>query len=663
MRSPIALHWKSRFLNMFDFFRAHTRVALALLVLLIIPSFVFFGIDGYSKFTDGTNSAVAQVNGQAVSQAEWDNAHRDQVERIRRQNPGVDAKLLDSPEIKNMALDSVVRQRVMLAAAESLKLATTDDRLQRLFSGDPQFAFLRNPDGSVNKDALSAQGMSSELFAQRLRQDLTVRQVTQGIAASGFAPLSTTSSALDAMFQQREVQVQRFDTRDHLSKVNPNDADLEKYYKDPANAAQFQAPEQASIEYVLLDIEALKKGIAVPEDKLREYYESNAKRYTAPEERRASHILIKADKSAPTSERDRAKAKAEALLVQVSKTPTAFADVARKNSEDPGSAAQGGDLDFFARGAMVKPFEDSAFALKPGEMSRVVESDFGFHIIQLTAVRGGEKKAFEAVRAEIDEEVRKQLAQKKFSELASEFSNIVYEQSDSLKPPVEKFKLDLKTATGITRVAATGATGPLASAKFLEALFATDSIQKKRNTDAVEIGTNQLVSGRIVQYAPSRLLPLSEVMPKVRERVVALQASAAARKAGEARLAALKAAPDTDMGAVALTVSRAAAKDLPRAVLDAVLRATSATLPAFVGVDMGAQGYAVAKIIKILGRDPVAADATQAQAQYLQAWESAESQAYYAALKSRFKVTVKTAPPSTVLTSGAAAGSASAATN
>lgn len=626
---------------MFDFFRAHTRVALGLLVLLIIPSFVFFGIDGYSKFNDGANSTVARVNGQTVSQAEWDNAHREQVERIRRQNPGADAKLLDSPEIRNMALEGVVRQRVMLAAADSLKLATTDDRLQRLFSTDPQFAFLRNPDGSVNKDALSAQGMSSEIFAQRLRQDLTVRQVTQGIAGSGFAPLSNTSNALDAMFQQREIQVQRFDAKDQAAKVNPSDTDIEKYYKDPVNAAQFQAPEQATIEYVVLDIEALKKSISVPEDDLRKYYDSNAKRFTTLEERRASHILIKAEKTAPAAEREKAKAKAVALLAQLTTAPAAFAETARKNSDDPGSAAQGGDLDFFARGAMVKPFEDSAFALKPGEMSGVVESDFGFHIIQLTAVRGGEKKAFEAVRAEMEEEVRKQLAQKKFAELAPEFTNIVYEQSDSLKPVLDKFKLELKTAAGVTRLAAAGASGPTANAKFLEALFGNDAIQKKRNTDAVEVAPNQLVSGRIVKYEAARLLPLADVTAKVRERVIAAQASAAARAEGEARLAALKAAPQTALSGEAQTVSRASAKNLPRAVLEAALRAPTGTLPAFVGVDLSGQGYAVVKVVKVSGRDPVAADAAQAQAQYLQAWENAESQAYYAALKTRFKVTSK----------------------
>jgi peptidyl-prolyl cis-trans isomerase D len=237
--------------------------------------------------------------------------------------------------------------------------------------------------------------------------------------------------------------------------------------------------------------------------------------------------------------------------------------------------------------------------------------------------------------------VRKQLAQKKFAELAPEFTNNVYEQSDSLKPALDKFKLELKTASGVTRVAAPGATGPTANPKFLEALFGNDAVQKKRNTDSVEVAPNQLVSGRIVKYEAARLLPLADVAAKVRERVVAAQASAAARAEGEARLAAFKAAPQTAMSGEAQTVSRASVKNFPRAVLEAALRAPSASLPAFVGVDLGAQGYAVVKVVKLLGRDPVAADPTQGQAQYLQAWENAESQAYYAALKTRFKVTTK----------------------
>ena len=643
---------------MFDFFRKHTRVLQFLLVLLIFPSFVFFGIQGYSGFTGDANAAVAKVAGQSISRTEWEMAQREQIERVRRQMPNVDAKHFDTPEMKRQSLDAVIRERVMLVAADKLNLVTTDDRLQRVFAADSQFAFMRNPDGSVNKDALSAQGMSSEMFAQRLRQDLTLRQVMLGVAGTVFAPTSVTASAVDAMYQQREVQVQRFDTKASLDKVAPTDADIEKYYKDPVNTLQFQAPEQASIEYVQLDLDTIKKGISVPEEDLRKYYTENQARYTAPEERRASHILVKAEKGASEPDRAKAKAKAEALLADLKKNPASFADLARKNSEDPGSAEKGGDLDFFGRGAMVKPFEDAAFALKPDEISGVVESDFGYHIIKLAATKGGEKRRFDSVRAELEAEVKTQLAQKRFSELAVEFTNMVYEQADSLKPVVDKFKLELRTALNVKRVATPGTTGALASAKFLDALFGNDTIRNKRNTEAIEVAPSTMVSGRVVQYAAAHQLPLAEVKTRVRDRLATVQAAALARKLGEERLAALRPAPDSAMSEAALVVSRAQARELPGPVIDAVLKAPAAALPAFVGVDLGEQGYAVVKITKVLGRDPVAADTTRAQTQYAQAWGDAESQAYYAALKARFKVEIK---PNAFTAPEPAMGAASAA--
>ncbi len=624
---------------MFDFFRKHMRVLQAILVLLIFPSFVFFGIQSYSGFMADDNSTVAKVAGQKISRGEWEVAQREQIDRIRRQMPNVDSKLFETAEMRSQSLDAVVRQKVMLAAANALHLATTDERLKRLFATDPQFAQLRGPDGAISREALAGMGMSSEVFAQRLRQDLTLRQVANGISNTAIAPIAATSTALDAMFQQREVQVQRFEPRAFVDKVNPSDAEIEKFYNDPANARQFQAPEQASVEYAVLDIENLKKTIAIPEAELRKIYAESDKRFVATEERRASHILVKAEKGASADERAKAKAKADALLAEVQKNPAVFADVARKNSDDPGSAAKGGDLDFFGRGAMVKQFEDAAFALKPDEISNVVASDFGYHIIRLTGIKGGERQPFEAVRGQIESELRAQQAQKRFADTSVEFTNTVYEQSDSLKPAVDKFKLPLQTAQNVVRPPAPGASGPLANPKFLDALFANDVVRNKRNTEAIEVGPGQLASGRVLSYSPAHLLPLAEVKARVRQRLVTIQAAAMTKKLGEERLAALRAAPQ----AAALTepsqvVSRATDRGLAQPVLDAVLRAPVATLPAFVGIDLGEQGYAVARIGKVLGRDPVAADASKAQAQYGQAWTDAESQAYYAGLKTRFKV-------------------------
>jgi peptidyl-prolyl cis-trans isomerase D len=524
-----------------------------------------------------------------------------------------------------------------------MHLLTTDDRLERTFKSDPEFASLRNPDGSVNRDTLTALGMSSEAFAERLRQDLSRRQVMEPVSSSAIAPAAAASAALEAMYQQREIQVERFDAKDQLAKATPTDAEIEAYYKDPAHAAQFRAPEQAQVEYVVLDLDAVKKNISVSDEDLRKYYAENEKRFAVPEERRASHILVKADKDAPKAERDKARAKAETLLAEVRKNPQSFAEIARKNSDDEGSAAKGGDLDFFGRGQMVKPFEDAAFALKPGETSGIVESDFGFHIIHVTGARGGEKKSFESVRAQVEDEVRSQIVQKRFADAAVEFGDIVYEQPDSLKPAADKWKLQIQTAQHVTHTPQPGATGPLANPRFLDALFSNESTHDKKNTKAIDIGANQLAAGRVVQYSPAHVLPLAEVKDKVRQQLAATKASELAAKLGAERLAKLQANPDQPFPGNPVMVSRAQLRDVPRPLVDAALKAPAAKLPAFVGVPLGYLGYASFKILMTAGRDPVVADASKAMSQYAQVWAEAEAQAYYAALKSRLKVSVNDA--------------------
>jgi len=628
---------------MFDFFRRHTRALQIVLFLLVFPSFVFFGIQGYSRFMGNDQQVVARVAGQPISQAELDAALRERVDRARRQMPTLDPKLFESPDMRRAALEGIVRDHVTMAAADKMNLRATDDRLDRFFKSDPEFASLRNPDGSINRDVLTGLGMSSEAFAERLRQDLSRRQVLEPIVSSAIAPAAAASAALDAMYQQREIQVDRFDAKDQLAKAAPSDAVVEAYYKDPANAAQFEAPEEAQVEYVVLDLDAVKKGIAVSEDELRKYYSENEKRYTAPEERSASHILVKADKDAPKAEREKARAKAEALLAEVRKNPQSFAEIARKNSDDEGSAAKGGDLDWFGRGQMVKPFEDAAFALKSGETSGIVESDFGYHIIHVTGARGGEKKSFDSVRGAIENEVRNQLVQKRFSDAAVEFGDTVYEQPDSLKPAADKWKLEIHTAQHVTRAPSPAASGPLANPRFLDALFSPESTREKKNTKAIDIGANQLAAGRVVQYSPAHLLPLADVKDKVRQRLAAQRAAELAAKLGQERLAKLQANPGETFPGQPILVSRAQPRDLPRPLLDAVLKAPVAKLPAFVGVSLGEQGYAVAKILKTAGRDPVVADPAKSMAQYAQVWADAEAQAYFAALKSRFKVSVNEA--------------------
>jgi peptidyl-prolyl cis-trans isomerase D len=624
---------------MFEFIRTHSRLTLGLLLLLIIPSFVFFGFENYSSFTDGTNAAVAEVDGRKITRAEWDLAHQRNVERVRRQNPQIDAQTLDTPAARRETLDGLVRERVLLAAANQLHLAPPDARLQRLFVTDPQFAQLRNPDGTVNRELLAAQGMTSERFVQSLRQDFAVQQVVTGLSRSVLLPPSVAGSALDALLQRREVQLQRFDPAAYRAQVSPSEADLEAFHK--ANEADFRAPEQADIEYVVLDLQALARDVAVPEDDLRKYYAENASRYTAAEERRASHILVKADAAMSSADKQKAKARAEALLAEVRKAPASFAEVARKNSEDEGSKAQGGDLDWFGRGGMVKPFEDAVYAMKSGEISSVIESEFGYHVITLTGVRGGEKKPFEAVRAEIEAEVRRSLAQRRYAEAAEQFTNLVYEQADSLQPAVDKLKLLKQTAT-VQRNPLPGATGVLASPKLLQAVFGNDVVNNKRNTDAVETGPNQLAAARIVKHNPARTRPLAEVKDEVRERLIARDSARLARAEGEKRVAAVR-ADATQVLPMTMVLSRQQSQGAPRQLVDAALGADASKLPAVSGVDLGLQGYMVLRVTKVLPREPLPGGDAPLQAQLAQAWTGAETEIYLQALNKRFKAEVKAA--------------------
>ncbi len=624
---------------MFEFVRTHNRLFQFILLILILPSFALVGMQGYSSFMDGSNPSIATVDGRKITQAEWDGAHKEQIERLRRQMPNLEAKLFDSPEIKREALDTLVRERVLRATASAQHLVISDERVQRTFLNDPQLAFLRNPDGSVNKAVLAAQGMNSQMLIERLRQDMTMQQVVGAVSGSVLATSANAGLAFDALLQQREVQLQRFDAKDFAARIEPGEAELEAFYKDAANSAQFQLPESAQIQFLVLDLEALKKQVTFNDDDLRKYYDENAARYSVPEERRASHILIKADKAANAADKAKAKARAEDLLAQARKNPTGFADLARKNSQDEGSAPNGGDLDFFGRGAMVKPFDEAAFNLKSGEISNVVESDFGYHVIQLIAVRGGSKKNFELVRNEVEQEVRKQLAQKRFAETAELFTNTVYEQADSLQPAADKFKLSLQTAT-VQRTPAPGAAGPLASVKLFESLFSSEALRNKRNTEAVETAANQLTAARVVQHNPARLQPLADVKAKVREQLVRKLAAAQAIKAGQDRLAALKKGELSGLGEPVI-LSRPLARDMPRKVVEAILAADASKLPADIGVDAGAGTFVVARILKLLPRDPAVIDEKRAAQQYAQAWSNAETLAYYDALKTRFKAVVK----------------------
>jgi peptidyl-prolyl cis-trans isomerase D len=542
----------------------------------------------------------------------------------------------------------MVNDRLIAVAAEKQLLVTSDQRLANYLQQDPSIAGLRGPDGKLDMDRYrqlaASQGMTPEMLEARVRRDLSNQQVLASLQASAVASQRQTDSALQAYLQRREIQIQRFEPATFAAKVQVTDADLEKFYQTQTD--RFRSPESADVEYLVLDAAALAKNIQLPEQDIKTYYEQNLQRLSGQEQRRASHILINAGKDAPAAEREKARAKADGLLADVRKDSKSFAQLARKNSDDPGSAANGGDLDFFAKGAMVKAFEDAVFALKKGEISAVVESEFGFHIIMLTDIKAPAAPSLEALRPKLEADLREQQAKRQFAELAETFSNSVYEQADTFKPVAEKLKLNIQQAQGLGRTPTSANAGVMANPKILEALFAEDSISKRRNTAAIELGNNTLVSARIVNYRSAAVRPYADVKDAVRIQFLLEQAQALAKAEGQARLNEWKAQPAQAQLGKALVVSRDQAQGQPQALVDAALRADPAAMPVLVGVDLGAQGFALVRVNKVVAREePNAQQQAQSREQFARLLGNAEASAYLAHLKSQFKVEIKVKKP------------------
>jgi peptidyl-prolyl cis-trans isomerase D len=346
---------------------------------------------------------------------------------------------------------------------------------------------------------------------------------------------------------------------------------------------------------------ALAKGLTPSEDELRKFYADNAARFTAVEERRASHILIKADKDTPAAERQKAKARAEELLAEVRKNPAGFADLARKNSQDTGSAAQGGDLDFFGRGAMVKPFEDAVFALKPGEISNVVESDFGYHVILLAEVRGGQKKPFDAVRAEIETSLRQAWRRSAGPNWPSS------SPTSSTNSPTASSRRSTSSSWNSRPPPCSAPRCRVHKGRWLGQVPRRDLRQRGRGQQAQH-------RRRGIWPQPAGGRPRGAAQPGAHAAAGRGEGQGARAPGGQdGRGAGAEGRPGTRLAAVQKNgpprpcpapaiVSRAQTQGC-RAVLDAVLSADAGKLPAVIGVDLKDQGYIVVRVTKLLPRE------------------------------------------------------------
>jgi len=594
---------------MFDLVTKHKRIAQVIFVLVALP-FAFFGVDYYFRGGGGPQS-LATIGGDRITQEEYDRRLREQQDRMREQlGRNYDPSMFDSPEVRYALLDQLVNERLLERRARSDNLRVSDAQLAQFIQDLPPF----QDNGKFSKEKytqlLASRNMTPLGFEQRVRQDLTLAPLQEPVAAANINAKSSVERFLVLVEQQRDVAVAAIDPAPFAKDVKVDDAQVKAFYEQ--NPMAFQSPEEAKIEYVILTQEALIGQVKVDPEDVRRQYETNISQYSTKEQRRASHILIAVKPDAKDAEKAEAKKKAEALLAQVKANPAKFADIAKANSQDPGSAQQGGDLGTFARGSMVKPFEDAVFAAKPGDIVGPVQSDFGYHIIKLTGITPERIQPLEEVRAQIEADMKRQKASQKFAASAEQFQNLVYEQADSLAPAAKQLDLKVETTPLITRAQAQQIA--LGNAKFVEGLFSPESVQGKRNSDAMEIAPNVLMAARLVEYKPAALRPLVDVQDQIRQQLVRKAASEAAQQSGREKLKLLQDGKSDKEAGVTFTktllVNRNAVQPgFSPDALKSIFQLSAAKLPTYTGAPNERGGFSIYKVEKVV--DPPAPDAAK----------------------------------------------------
>ena len=608
---------------MFEFVHKNRRVVQVILGLMTIP-FAIWGIESYTRVATGKD-AVAKVNGLEITQRELDEQMNAQLEQVRRAfGAQIDPAALDTPEARRAVLEGLIAQRLVASEAARRHLFMPKAAVIDAIAQAPEF----QEDGRFSEARfvayVASRNTTAEAYVAELQTQLPIARLVNAVADAAIGPRTVAARIAALEAQKRDVSEVRIPAAQFLGQVKVDEAQARQYYD--ANPGDFRSPERVRAEYLMLTADSLVKADPVTEADIKAAYEQRASQYKVPESRSASHILVKT--------RD----EAEKILAELKKSPGRFAELAKKQSQDPGSAERGGDLgnvtvDSLASDRLAK----AVFEMKQGE-TRVVESEFGFHVVRVTAVQGGRARSLDEVRKELAAELTKQKGARKFAEAAEAFSNTVYEQPDSLQPAAEKFKLPIQTTGWITR-SARQELGAFDNPKLLAALFSADALQNKRNTDAVLVAPGVLVAARVVEHKPETQLSFDEVKAPVAEMLRRRAAADLARKDGEAKLAALREGKDAGVKwSAAKTVSRRDAQGLPQDVLQRAVAADASKLPAFVGVP-SPEGYLLLRISKVIDAEVKEPDA-QTAARINAAYGRSQYEAFVGSLRARADVEV-----------------------
>jgi peptidyl-prolyl cis-trans isomerase D len=443
--------------------------------------------------------------------------------------------LFSEEMMKAQVLQQLIEKEVLIQAAIDNGLRIGDSQLASIITGIDAFAIDGKFDSEQYQRVLARQGMSPQLFEQRVRRDLMASQLSDAIINTGFMLDNEVDAYLRLQQQQRDIgymvlPVSRFESESLVSAE-----EIRAYYEN--NSGRYMQPEQVKIDYLELTAADIASTFSVGEEESRQRYAAQKLNFRTPEERQARHILILADGNGSEKDLGKARARAEALLQRINNGED-FAALAMAESQDPGSAKKGGDLGFFGKGVMDPAFEQVAFALEKGAVSDVVQSVFGFHIIKLEAINGGETKPYEQVAAELKREIQQEYAAEIYFDKAEQLATLTYEQPDTLSVAAEQLQLEIKSSDYFAR---NGGAGISSDPKITTAAFSDDVLARGNNSTPIDLGDNHLLVLRINHHQPASLRPFEAVSAEIEANLKREKARARAREVAIALLAGLQA--------------------------------------------------------------------------------------------------------------------------
>jgi peptidyl-prolyl cis-trans isomerase D len=579
--------------------RAQGVVAAAIILLLCL-TFLLWGIESY--INEANVVSVATVNGDEIQLSQFEKTFQRMRQRAQvEQGAGFNAELWATEDTKRKVLDALVEERLGEQLMDSERMRITDAQIVSFIEHTEAFQEDGKFSATQFKQVAQSLGYTDGGLESQVRKDLLLQQLRAGVALSAFASQDEAIALAQLLDQKRDVGFALIVPAAPTT-ITPTEAEVSAYFS--AHLEDFRVPEKVSLEYLELKLDDLKSAVVVQEAALEAFYEAHKQQYTTVEERNAAQVLVQVKKDAPPAEVAAAKVKAEALrALIVAGQP--IAQIAKASSDDLGSRADGGATGFFARGVMSPEFDDAAFALKVGEISPPIKTDFGYHIIQLTAVRPGGAKPFALARADVELAYRTEQAETAFFERAEQFADTVNEHPDSLAAAGEKVQLQPKTATLITREEINERFASAVSA----AAWEPEVLNEGLASAPIELGPNRIVAVRVTAHEVTKIPELSTVKDDVIERIRVARVRKAVTERGEALLARLK--KGEPVGALMTaeklewTQTKGAirtAPDLNREVARAAFREPLAgpDAVAYLGVTLSTGAYAVVEVNHLL---------------------------------------------------------------